>query len=196
MVPSLCQGCRALLAPKGWDTCSVLQFRPGHLWKEYLGGQKAFCPAEMLLSEPRAWPHRSWAASRHSSTLGLLVRSSSRVWATFSCASLSLMVFWMTWIFVSIWKISCRVWGETNTGINEKIASQVINHIIIPFSPAGAEKTSSLINSPWAQATVALPHQGTDPAEFSGEISLFFLPHQRRVRSRGGLGVVMDLSNY
>lgn len=48
-------------------------------------GKKQFCHAEMLLSDspspgsPAARPYRIWAASRHSSTLGLLVRSSSRV---------------------------------------------------------------------------------------------------------------------
>lgn len=54
-------------------------------------------------------PHRNWAMSRQSSMLGLLVRSSSLVWATFRKADLSLMAFLMDCMVISVWNISCRV---------------------------------------------------------------------------------------
>lgn len=54
-------------------------------------------------------PYRNWAMSRQSSILGLLVRSSSLVWATFRKADFSLMAFLMDSMVFSVWKISCRV---------------------------------------------------------------------------------------
>lgn len=53
--------------------------------------------------------HRSWAMSLHSSMFGLLVRSSSLVWATFRKADFSLMAFLMDSMVISVWKISRRV---------------------------------------------------------------------------------------
>lgn len=56
--------------------------------------------------------HRSWALSLQSSMFGLLVRSSSLVWATFRKADLSLMAFRMDSMVISVWKISCSVCRE------------------------------------------------------------------------------------
>lgn len=51
-----------------------------------------------------------WGLSLQSSTLGLRVLSSRRVWATLSGFSLSRIAFFKASISISVWKISWRVW--------------------------------------------------------------------------------------